>query len=156
MASEKIPQYVGWYQPHIAVNWTGEILDPKTGELVKEPSMAKQSFKDECDVNNIVKRFMQTGIIEHLNQRAAQGAFIDLPDPVDYQGSLNMVIAADAAFASVPAEVRNRFQNDPVAFLDFMGDPANQQEIIDMGLATDNRPQEPPTPSPTPETPPEG
>lgn len=150
-----LPDIVGWYQPHIAVNWTGEILDPKTGELVKEPSMTKQSFKDECDINNIVKRFEATGIIDHLNQRAREGVFVDLPDALDFQAALNLVAQAETAFMELPAALRARFENNPEKFLAFTADPANQQEMITLGLATDNRPPpKPPAEPPAPPAPP--
>jgi phage internal scaffolding protein len=153
-----IPSYVGWWQPHPAVNWTGEVLDVKTGELVKEPSMTKQSFVEECDINNIIKSYSVTGVIQHINEKAAQGSYIDLPDPIDYQESLNIVIQAEQSFATLPSSVRNRFENDPEQFLAFMADPANQDEIIKMGLGRDTRPPPPPEapqPPPTPESPPE-
>jgi len=135
-----VPDIVGWYQPHIAVNWTGEILDPRTGELVKEPSMTKQSFKEECDINNIVRRFEATGVVDHINQAHAQGLFTDLPDALDLQAGLNMIKQAEGAFMALPASLRARFENDPVQFVDFMDNPANQEEMIKLGLAKDTRP----------------
>ena len=80
--AEKIPTYIGWYRPHAPVNWDGLILDRKTGELVKEPSMTKQEFVAECDINNVIRSYQVTGIMAHLNERAAQGMFMDLPDPI--------------------------------------------------------------------------
>lgn len=149
--SDKIPTYIGWHQPHKPVDWTGEVLDLKTGELVKEPSMTKQSFMKECDINNIIKAYMVTGIWSHINERAQQGVYADLPDPIDFQESLDLVHQAEQSFASLPSSVRNRFENDPAKFLAFMADPANQDEAIKLGLATDNRPPEPPpAPPPTP------
>lgn len=147
MSKQNIPDYIGWYQPHLEVNWTGEVLDLKTGEFVKEASMTKQSFKEECDINNIIRQFSATGIVTHINEKAAQGDYVDLPDPLDYQESLNIVIAAQASFDGLPSSVRNRFGNDPTQFLAFLADPANQDEAIRLGLATDNRP------APGPETP---
>lgn len=146
-----VPDVVGWYQPHIAVDWDGLVPDPKTGELVKEPSMTKQSFKEECDINNIVKRFEATGIIDHLNNRAREGMYVDLPDALDFQASLNLVAQAEAAFNSLSADLRARFDNNPEAFLAFTGDPANQEEMIALGLAVDTRPPpKPPQEAPKP------
>lgn len=149
---EKIPTYVGWYQPHKPVNWTGEILNIKTGELVKEPSLTKQSFKDECDINNIVKSFRTVQDIINLTENGRKGVFTDLPDPFQYQDGLNLVIQAQASFDALPSGLRNRFENDPAQFLAFMTNPANQDEMIKLGLATDNRPP-PTTPVVPPSTP---
>lgn len=149
--AEKIPTYIGWYQPHAPVDWTGELPDRRTGELVKEPSMTKQSFMQECDINNIIKSYQVTGIWSHINERAQQGVYADLPDPIDFQESLNLVHQAEQSFASLPSSVRSRFENDPTKFLEFMADPANQEEMIKLGLATDTRPPaEPPTAPPAP------
>lgn len=150
--AEKIPTYIGWYRPHAPVRWTGEVLDRKTGELIKEPSMTKQEFVAECDINNVIRSYQVTGIMAHLNERAAQGLFLDLPDPMDYQEALNMAQAASAAFAALPSAVRNRFENDPAQFLAFMQDPANTEEAIKLGLA--KAPPEPPVPPPSPTAPP--
>lgn len=151
----KVPVYVGWYRPHDPVDWTGEVLDPRTGELVKEPSMTKQEFKAECDINNIIKSFSVTGIVTHINEKAAQGAYIDLPDPMDFQEALGLVDQATKSFATLPSSVRSRFDNDPTKFLEFMANPDNQDEAIRLGLATDNRPPPPPEPTPGPTSPPE-
>ena len=39
----------------------------------------------------------------------------------------------------LPPEIRERFNNDPRKFFDFVTDVNNQDEIIKMGLATDTR-----------------
>lgn len=150
---EPLPEFVGWYRPHKPVRWTGEKLDRKTGELVKEPSRTKQSFKDECDINNIVKSFRTVQDILNLTENGRKGVFADLPDPFEYQDGLNIVIQAEASFNALPSALRNRFENDPKQFLDFMSDPANQDEMIKLGLATDKRPP-PSTEPPVPSTPP--
>jgi len=149
---EKIPTYIGWYQPHAPVDWTGEVLDLKTGESVKEPSMTKQSHKEECDINNIIKQYQVTGIVAHISEKAASGAYVDLPDPLDFQQSLNLVMEAQASFDSLPSSVRSRFENDPTRFLEFMQNPENQEEMISLGLAKDTRPA--PAPSQPELTPP--
>ena len=58
----------------------------------------------ECDINNILSQFSKTGIINHINQNAAQ--YIDLPDSIDFQQSLAIIQDATDAFASLPSKVR--------------------------------------------------
>lgn len=104
-------------------------------------SMAKQSFRDECNINNIMKKFERTGMIDHV--RSVEGSYGDFTDaPVDYQTAVNIVIAADNMFSSVPAKVRARFNNDPGEFLKFVEDPANIEECRSLGLAVP-APEEP-------------
>lgn len=143
--SKKTP-VVGWYQPHVAVNWDGMIPDPKTGELVKELSMTKQSFKDECDINNIVRRFEAGARLEDLGIHQRAGVFEDLPDSFDFQDAMNLVAQANAAFAALPADIRARFNNEPARFLEFTGNADNAEEMIKMGLATERVPDPEPPP----------
>jgi len=35
-------------------------------KVFTQPSLTKQSFRDECDVNLIVKRYTETGMINHI------------------------------------------------------------------------------------------
>jgi phage internal scaffolding protein len=98
-------------------------------------SMTHQSAKEECDINNIMKKWERTGIVDHQNR--FQGQYADFTNvPENYQESLNAVLEADEMFMTLPAKIRARFGNDPGAFLDFATDPDNQEAIVEMGLAT--------------------
>ena len=44
-------------------------------------------------------------------------------------------MTAEEAFNAMPAEVRDRFQNDPGRFLEFANDASNYDEALKMGLA---------------------
>lgn len=145
-----------FYVPHPRVTEDNLELNPVTGELVEVPSMTKQSHKAECDINTILKQYRVTGQIAHISAKARQGAYEDLPDPVEFQDAMNAVIAAEESFATLPSRVRDRFGNDPAEFLVFMADPANKDEIAQMGLTKPKPAPEPPTPSPTPENAPAG
>lgn len=145
----------GFYVPHDRrATWsTGELLDVKTGELIRPPSRTKQQFVAECDINNILKQYKLTGQVRHISAKAAMGTYTDLPDPIDFQDAMNMVIRAEDSFATLPAHVRDRFGNSPEQFLMFMADPANQDEMVKLGLATDPRtPPIGPSASPPPFT----
>lgn len=139
-----------FYRPHNRADtwYTGEILDEKTGVIYKPPSRTKQSFAAECDINNILKQFGKTGQLTHISSRAAQGVYRDLPDDVDFQTSLSIVQQGEAAFATLPSRVRNRFHNSPEEFLAFLADPANREEAIKLGLVIPD-----PLPSPVPPAP---
>jgi hypothetical protein len=114
-----------------------EHIDPKTGEVTNfpkirtahsprirmrkkfsKPSMTKQEFKDECDVNKVVDHYMKTG---HLNaydeSKALYLDFTKLPSS-NYQETLNMIAAASAAFDALPASARERHNNDVGKFLE--------------------------------------
>lgn len=148
---KKLPDVIGFYLPgDRRQDWTGLVADPVTGELVREPSMTKQSFIAECDINNIVREFSPAAMAEMTLINLQSGRFQDLPDAGDYQQYLETLRATDASFALLPAKIRARFDNDPAQFLEFFNDPANQEEAIKLGLAQDTRP---PPPPPLPEPP---
>lgn len=99
----------------------------------EDKSRALQSAKDECDINNIMANWRRTGIITH--GQIAEGKYEDLADvPTDYHESMNRIIEAQEAFASLPSSVRKQFNNDPAQLLDNISDPANRQILIDAGL----------------------
>lgn len=100
----------------------------------KKPSRTHQSFKDECDINNILKRYERTGQLPELIKSNPQ--YGDFSEAVDYQEAINIVRHAETQFAALPAEVRDRFRNSPEKFLQFVEDPKNGPQLVEMGLAT--------------------
>ena len=97
-----------------------------------QPSRTKQSFKDETNVNNIMSKYLHTGLIDHVNQHQGQyGDFITSPD---FHAAMNRVTAANEAFASLPAPLRARFYNSAPDFLEFVQNPDNIEEMQSMGL----------------------
>lgn len=98
----------------------------------EEPSMTDQSFKELTDVNVIMSRYEKTGELVH--QARSQGVYADVSGIRDYHESLQKVLDAHSAFASLDANVRNRFSNDPGKFLEFMSDSKNLDEAVELGL----------------------
>ena len=97
-----------------------------------EDAVTQQCFKDECDINILLKKFAVTGQLPE-NVRVPQ--FADFEEAFDFQSSMNVIRAAEEAFNAMPAEVRDRFQNDPGRFLEFANDASNYDEALKMGLA---------------------
>lgn len=124
-----------FYRPHKRVTFDNLYLDPATGELTQMPSMAKQEFKHECDINNVIKQFKPHHMAEMLRQNLAAGAYADLPDSYDYQEALELTKEAERQFMTVPSKVRERFGHDPAVFLAFTSDPKNLDEMRTLGLA---------------------
>ncbi|AXL15038.1 internal scaffolding protein [Microviridae sp.] len=94
----------------------------------------KQSHKEECDINTIMKRFEKTGIVDHLNTHQGNyGDFTVMPD--SYQAAVIHLQEAQDMFMTLPASIRAKFENDPGQFLDFASDPENLPEMRKLGLA---------------------
>lgn len=99
---------------------------------------AKQSFKDECDINRIMAKYQKTGALSWLSRN--EGRYEDVSG-FEFQSAMNVVASANEMFADLPSSIRKRFGNDPAEFLAFMGDPENAPEMIRLGLATAHAPE---------------
>lgn len=96
---------------------TGE----KPGIKFVQPSQTLQSFKDDADINCIIARFENTGVLVDptvpVSRTPNFGDFSDLPT---YQEAQNVIIAATNAFDTLSSKIRERFNNDPAAYFDFV------------------------------------
>jgi len=109
----------------------------------EEPSRTQQQFKDQTNVNNIMKKYLKTGTITHLN--TSSGQYGDFSTLTDYQKSLQTVIDANNSFNQLSSEIRKKFGNNPQLLINFLADPKNREEAIDLGLIT--KPPQPDTQS---------
>lgn len=111
-----------------------------------EKSLTVQAPADEVDINKIMARVLKG----HTVLTSAGTPFYgDVSEFDGLQDALIKVQEADELFMQYPAELRSKFENDPVKFVDFMMDPANLDEAIKLGLAKP-KPVEvtPPVPEP--------
>lgn len=103
--------------------------------LTVGPTLAQQHFANEVNINQIIARYRTTGLLtDPLRPATRLAQFGDFSDVVDYQTAQNIIIAADAAFMSLPAVVRKRFDNDPAKYIAFMEDEKNYDEALKLGL----------------------
>ena len=101
-----------------------------------KPSLTKQCFKQECDVNVIVKRFRDVNGVDlsRIPANALGGSYGDFFDAVDYRTAQDQILQGRALFDALPERIRSRFGFDPGALADFMQDPANAEEAVRLGL----------------------
>lgn len=109
-----------------------------------EKSQTQQHHVDACDINKIMAKFRKTGLIDHVQQH--QGVYKDVASVGDFTDAMNIVAKASQSFEQLPSEMRLRFNNDPAEFLDFVKNPKNSDQLIEMGLAV--RREVPQKPSP--------
>lgn len=102
---------------------------PLLCDLAKDRT--QQSFKDECDINVLMKRYERTGILPVGRDVPPQ--FGDVTS-LDFTESMNQVAAVRGVFSQLDARTRARFENDPSQMLDFLADPANAAEAVKLGL----------------------
>lgn len=91
----------------------------------------QQQFRDECDINEIVRRFGLTGELPE-NLRLPQSG--DFTHVTDFKSALDAVRAAEAGFMELPGDLRARFENDPARLIAFLDDDRNLEEARKLGL----------------------
>lgn len=96
------------------------------------PGRTKQEFKEECDVNNIVRRHTRDGFLSHVAKGVPR--FLDVSEVGDFRTAVDQVRAATEFFEGLPAKLRARFGNDPVKFIDDAGQ-LTREELREFGLA---------------------
>lgn len=108
-----------------------------------EPSLTKQSFAEEADINVLMERFVRTGYFPSVDDLGGpQPMYGDFSEGVDYMEALERVRQANDSFAALDARVRDRFRNDPALLLEFLSREENRGEALKLGLVTDKRAQE--------------
>jgi len=108
------------------------------------PDRAKQSMKDQCDINFIMGRYLKSGNVDWLAKHAPSYGDIE---PIDFHQAMGIVAKAKESFADLPSDVRKRFSQSPAEFLAFCHDGANLDEARRLGLAPPAAPVAPAAPS---------
>lgn len=120
------------FPPRAAFSYDVEAASAEAALFFPEDDdKAQQQYKEECDINTIVRRFGLTGQLPENLRMPLTGDFVDVPD---FQTALNLVISAQDEFMKVPADVRARFNNDPGELMAFLEDDKNRDEAIKLGL----------------------
>lgn len=94
--------------------------------------LTEQSHKTKADVNEIIRRYQNTGLIDHVSQFEAM--FGDLGE-LDFRDALDRLNSVSAKFMEFPADFRAKFKNDPGIMLDWFDNPANKDEALRRGWA---------------------
>lgn len=102
------------------------------------PSVTQQQFREQANINSIVRTIMRTGVVPAHNKPPI---FMEVPS-ISYHEMLNSITNVDQAFSSLKASLRNRFRNAGNLLM-FIENPANREEAIKLGLIDEpQKPQE--------------
>lgn len=125
---------------------------PKPHVEITQPSLADQTFAEECDIHHIIANFNTTGIVDSVG--AHDPATLQYGDTTllpDYETACNLVANVNAEFADLPSSVRAEFDNDPRMLLDALTSTDDKviARLEELGLkqkAIVDSPKEPVTP----------
>jgi len=104
-------------------------FDPKDPKSI---SKTKQQFEKDSNINNIIGKYKNTGVLPTVNGR--KPFFGDFSEVQDYQSNLQKIKSINNVFMQLPAKVRAHFKNDPAEALNFVADPGNRDKAIELGL----------------------
>lgn len=103
-----------------------------TTDCSKDVRLTSQAQREDVDINKIVKR-MESG--QMLDSRIIrEGVYEDISDIGDLASCIIKVQNAWDDFMSLPADVRERFDNSPTKLVDFLSDEGNRDEAVELGL----------------------
>lgn len=92
----------------------------------------KQAHKDECDINQVLKKYLKTGLIDHVSSH--NGQYGEAPG-IDFKEALDLVRRSQDMFDDLPAKARKHFNNDPAAFMDAVHEEGNESLMYELGLS---------------------
>ena len=113
------------------------------------PSMVRQSFKDECDITKIMERYGTTGLAP-ITQR--EPIFADVSGMVDLKTSLDTIAELEGRLKELPAEARELFRKNPRDFSEALAAAETRDQLVELGVlaAEEDPPAADPDPAPTP------
>lgn len=131
-----------------AYNYDRDEASDESGLACLDKTRTQQHFKEECDINTIIRRF---GITKLAPDPVRMPTYGDFTEVFDFHSAANAIAQARESFDAMPATVRSRFNNDPGAFVDFCSAEENRAEAVKLGLVA--LPPVPPAldPAPAPE-----
>jgi len=95
-------------------------------------SRTQQHMLKETEMSHKVNQYMRTGVLGNP-QNNRKPIYADFSS-IDFMEMRNAIADIQQEFASLPARLRGRFQNDPHQLVRFVENPANYEEAMRLGL----------------------
>lgn len=107
---------------------------PKPKLICEDESRTQQHFKEECDINVIMKRWTRTGYPSEGDLMRGTPSFGDFSNVADYLEASCRVREAIGAFESLPSKVRELAEGDPAKFLEMVHTEEGKAALLEVGL----------------------
>lgn len=128
MKTEKL-----WFTNHVQELRRDVSIDCSFDPDIPERCMkADDTFQQESDINWIMKRYQQTGILPETRNKIAQ--YVDCTELPDLKQYYDIMDQAQDAFDSLPSQLRRKLENDPTKLFDYLQDESNRSELEGYGL----------------------
>lgn len=127
--------------------------DPRVRPTIKcGPGKTQQNFKDQVDINRIMKKYEKTGDLPQTASAIPQ--YGDYSNVTDYKTAVDRVNQAYSTFMELPAHIRAHVNNNPGDFIAFVENPDNIEKMHEFGLLDEESlvfTPDTPIPAPIPE-----
>lgn len=94
-------------------------------------SRTKSEFKNEVNINTIVRRAQVSGVMPSGNRQPLYG---DFSNSEDYTQAQIRIAQANEEFLRLPSDIREKFANNVSNLLEFIQDPENHEQAVELGL----------------------
>lgn len=114
-----------------------EKADSKAAEILCEDETLTVQNAPDADINQVIKRFGITDgsvLPTSLGFPIGPEFYGDFSDIPDLRTALETQRQVGETFAQLPADLRARFRNDPYALWEYVNDPKNLDEAVQLGL----------------------
>ena len=121
MAKTNVIQFNNAYSP------SRKVFSIPEGE-----SLTEQHHADGLDIKNMINKYDRTGILSNVQRGKAM--YGDFTKVNEYQDALDLVNNSKNLFNELPSDIREKFSNNPGEFFEWITNPENSQEAIELGL----------------------
>lgn len=115
----------------------------RTALYCDDPSLTKQEFVEDADINNILNRFLKNGEPPPM---VVPEDFLDISDRSTYFDFASATAEANARFYTLNAKTRAEFLNDPARWADEVIRATNEGDrdrLAEIGIAVNEKAPEP-------------
>ncbi len=95
------------------------------------PSLTVQSDAKQADIKEILKKYREVGIVEHLNITEAN--YRDVTELTDFSDVMRTANEAKQEFMKLPSKVREIFHHDVAIWLDTAHDQEKRTALREAG-----------------------
>ena len=101
-----------------------------------KPVMTDQSYKNSCDINNIMKQYQKTKLLPSVREHLAR--YIDNTQVMPLEEAHAKIQHAQALFYELPSEIRKLMDNNPLKMQEVLENPVYKDLLVKTGVLTDN------------------
>lgn len=98
-------------------------------------SKTEQHHLESCNMQFILTQAQKTGMIEHIRNDSPR--YETLATKVDYLESMKVIAEANSVFETLPAKIREKFENKAENFLEYLAKEENVKRLANEKIQAD-------------------